>query len=88
MGVYGLITGFSAPSGLNLVKMALAICTPETISSSGSLKRSFFVLWLTSSTLSTFKGMNPCSPPVNAAFAGVPAAEASTFLPAAAPPRK
>jgi hypothetical protein len=48
--------------------MALATLRPETMSSSGSLKRNRLVLWLMSSTSSSFKVMKPWSPPVNAFF--------------------
>ena len=39
------------------------------MSSSGSLKKSFFVLWFTISDLSRSSDRKPCSPPVKAAFA-------------------
>ncbi len=51
IGVYGLTTGFSSPAGWNLVKMALAVFRPDTMSGSGSLNRKRLVLWLTFSNL-------------------------------------
>ena len=68
-GVYGRRTAFSAPSGLNLVRRALATLRPETWSSSGSLNRRRLVLWLTVSTSSSCRLRKPCSPPVKAFFA-------------------
>lgn len=61
------------PSSWNFVKMALAMCKPETMSSSGNLKRKRLVLWETGSTLSSTSDTNPWSPPTNARF-GVAAA--------------
>jgi hypothetical protein len=73
-GVYGLITAFSIPGPLYLVKSAEATLKPLTWSPSGSAKRNFLVLWLTSSTLWSFRLMKPWSPPVKALAAAAPIA--------------
>ena len=71
-GVYGRIAGLSISGPLNFVRIADAITRPLTWSLSGKAKRNFFVLWLTSSTLSSFKLMKPWSPPVKADLAEAP----------------
>jgi hypothetical protein len=79
--------------------MALAMCRPETMSSSGRRKRKRFELWLTISTSSSFRLTQPWSPPVSAALTSpgdsfsVAALEtsltfSSAFLAAGVPPRK
>lgn len=97
IGVYGRITGFSAPWGWYLVKMALAMCRPETMSSSGSLKRKSLVLWLTFCTSSSLRLTKPWSPPVKAFLTSAVADEAalaaslilaSAFLAAGVPAKK
>jgi hypothetical protein len=45
---------------------------PLSISSSGSLKVSFLVLWFTISDFSSSSDTKPCSPPVKAFFAEAP----------------
>lgn len=80
MGVYGRITGFSASAGLYFVRMALVNVTPETMSSSGSLKRKRLVLWLTISTSSSLRLTKPWSPPVRAALAAAPVTELAASL--------
>src|SRR3569833_784352 len=72
MGVYGLMTGFSASGALNLVRTALAMCRPDTMSSSGSLNRKRLVLWFTFSTSSSCRLTKPCSPPVRAFLTPTP----------------
>jgi hypothetical protein len=45
---------------------------PLSMSSSGSLKVSFLVLWLTISDFSSNRETKPCSPPVKAFFPEAP----------------
>ena len=52
---------------------------PLSISSSGSLNRSFLVLWLTTSVFSSTSDTKPWSPPVKA-FLTEPSVEAGIFL--------
>jgi len=73
VGVYGRTTGFSMPGPLYFVNSADAICSPETSSLFGSANRNFFVLWLISSTDSSFRSMKPWSPPVKVAVWGAEA---------------
>lgn len=71
---------FSSLGPLYLVKMALAMCRPDTLSLSGSSKRKRLVLWLMFSTSDSFSDRKPWSPPVRAGLAGALA------LPPALPP--
>ncbi len=82
VGVYGLMTGLSISAPLYFVSSADAIDSPDTSSLFGSAKRNFLVLWLISSTDSSFRSMKPWSPP-RKAFWGAEAegaGEAGTVL--------
>ncbi len=64
------MTGFSISGPLYFVRRADAICRPDTSSLFGRANRNFFVLWLISSTDSSFKSMKPWSLPLKATFWG------------------
>jgi len=66
------MAGFSISGPLYLVINALATGSPETASSSSSLKRNFLVLWLIFSTLSNTKLMKPWSPPLKHLMGSMP----------------
>lgn len=52
-------------------RYAHAICKPETSSGLGKENRNLFVFRLSFSTLSNFREIHPCSPPVKVEFAGL-----------------
>lgn len=58
------------PGGMGWLDIQ-ATWRPLSMSSSGSKKVSFLVLWLMTSDLSSFSDRKPCSPPVKAAFAAL-----------------